>query len=285
MSKQLIFIIKMEKIRKIIKERTGGFFLIFLAVLIIFGVSLNSRRAESKNEQNLVAEEQAPIEEQILGETDNNPGNAMDNSEEAVSDVNSGNSSSENAGVSGEKNASDPKADAYNNLKNSFKKYCDKSGSDNKKKCKKYCSQVKDISKGNDKYYDLYKKYCDKKKEGEKKNSTVSAETTLTLNFIVNSLSGTEKFSIEFKEGETVYELMKEAKVQEKLAYEKNTDETYGVYINEINGLKEGSDSNWTKNNYWILYVNGKSSNVGCSNHKLNKADTSIEWKYEKYSF
>jgi len=249
--------------------------LLVVAFLIIVGVSSNSPQAESKNEQGLSSEDRTSDDSRILGEVNND-------SEETIMNVADAESLSEEVKVPEEKIATDPKTDAHDNLKNSLKKYCNKSGSDNRKKCKNYCAEAKKSNQ----YKDLNKKYCNKEKDEEEVFSVVTlSETALTLDFIINSGSETKKFVMEFKEGETVYELMKEAKAQVKMAYGKSADETYGVYINEINGQKEGSDSDWTKNKYWILYVSGKSSNLGCSSHKLNKSDTSIEWKYERYSF
>lgn len=265
----------MENIRKILRERSGGLFLLMAAFLIISGVSLNSPKAESKNEQSLSSEDNAFDDSQVLGEANND-------SEEAIMSGTDAESSSDGAEVSEEKIIPDPKTDTHDNLKNNLKKYCNKSGSDNKKKCKNYCIEAKN----NSRYKDLNKKYCNKEKDEEETVAVAaSGETVLTLDFVISSGSGTEKFAMEFKEGETVYELMKEAKAQGKMTYGKSADETYGVYINEINGQKEGSDADWTNNKYWILYVSGKSSNLGCSSHKLNKSDTSVEWKYEKYSF
>lgn len=264
----------MEKIKKTSRERASGLLLLVFAVFIVVEISAGSHKAESKNEQGLADENQTSGEIQILGE-------ANENLEEIIPDSANTDASLEEKEISKEKAVADPKADAYNNLKSSLKKYCGKSGSDNRKKCKKYCSETKNKSS----HKDLYKKYCNEEDSKEEKTSASVVSTALTLDFIINSGSGTDKFTMEFKEGETVYELMKEAKLAGKMTYEKSADETYGVYINEINGQKEGSDSDWTKNKYWILYVSGKSSSLGCSSHKLTKSDSSIEWKYERYSF
>jgi len=269
----------MLAIKNILKERFSGLFLLLLAGIIVFGFSLNSKHVESKN---IASEEQKISNEgQILGEANEYSKETTKNSEETNLNVFEENLDSiekkDTKIINQDISANIP--NAYAILKDHLKKYCNKNY--DKKKCKNYCSEVKN----NKEYKDLYKKYCNNQKDEETIAVSNTTETALTLDFIINSGSGTEKFTVEFKEGETVYELMKKAKAMGKITYEKNTDETYGVYINEINGLKEGSDADWTQNKYWILYVNGKSSSLGCSSHKLNKSDTSIEWKYEKYSF
>lgn len=257
---------------EILKERKSGLFLIFFAGFIIFGTSLNSRAVEP--------EKQTSNNGEVLGEIDNdNPEvidleKSQDNRSDAALQEETGND---------EKNEMAPQTDKYDEIKSYLKKYCKKSGSNNRKKCEKYCLEIKNKNQ----YRNLRKKYCgneDKEDEGQNANQAVAAAKN-ELEFIINSDGKTSRFDIQFEEGETVYELMKKAKTDGKMTYEKNTDETYGVYINEINGLKEESDLDWTKNKYWILYVDGKISSVGCSKHKLTKSDNSIEWKYEKYSF
>lgn len=48
-----------------------------------------------------------------------------------------------------------------------------------------------------------------------------------------------------------------------------------GFFVESING-KYGGDGF-----YWILYVNGASSNTGASQTKLHAGDA-VEWRYEK---
>ncbi|MDO8521822.1 MAG: DUF4430 domain-containing protein, partial [bacterium] len=48
-----------------------------------------------------------------------------------------------------------------------------------------------------------------------------------------------------------------------------------GAFVESING-KQNSN-----NLYWILYINGKSSDVGASQTTVHSGDT-IEWRYEK---
>lgn len=50
---------------------------------------------------------------------------------------------------------------------------------------------------------------------------------------------------------------------------------SFGEYVDEINGIKGGTD-----NKYWIFYVNGKMAEVGASDYVTKSLDT-IEWKFE----
>jgi hypothetical protein len=246
----------MKKIKKILEERVSGLFLLMFALLIIIGISSNSPKAESKNDRSLTSKNQISGENQILGEMSSNSGEITNEDSSVSQDEIIKENASENESQINPDNFREQKKEDVARKKS------------NKKSKKHKNSSNNNSSKSDETFV-----------------ASAPAEAASTLDFIINSGSGTEKFTMEFKEGETVYELMKEAKAQGKLKYEKNTDETYGIYINEINGLKEGSDGDWTKNKYWILYVSGKSSSLGCSSHKLTKSDTSIEWKYEKYSF
>lgn len=270
-----------NKIKNFLKDKSGGLFLVFLAFFIIFGFSLNSRavEGESKNDSEDIV--QVLDGEEVLGEVDEDKLEINDAENLSGDGENTDNIQKETD--TDEKAKTDSKTEKYNEIKDYLKKYCDKKGSDKRKKCEKYCREIK----GKSQYGDLRKKYCgneDEESDDQTKNQVTDTAKN-ELEFIIDSDSGTSQFNMRFEKGETVYELMKEAKAQGKMTYEKNTDETYGVYINSINGIKEGSEADWTKNKYWILYVDGKTSSVGCSSHKLDKSDTSIEWKYEKYSF
>lgn len=283
--------------KKFLKERTSGLFLLIFAFFIISAVSLG-QGAQSNDYAELSVKNQIADNYEVAEDD-------LAESDEAVLGVSGSEvikeSSGEKEKFSDEKapvaeatklraeTLAKAEAEKYAELKDDLKKYCDKKY--DSKKCKKYLSEAKTLSKSDKEYKKLYEKYLEKKEDREadsddSKSTEISPdEKALTLDFVVKSPNGDKKFEIQFMEGETVYEVMKRAKEREKINYEKNTDETYGVYINTINGLKEGSEADWTQNKYWILYVNGKSSSLGCSAHKLEKTDRSIEWRYEKYAF
>lgn len=48
-----------------------------------------------------------------------------------------------------------------------------------------------------------------------------------------------------------------------------------GFFVESIEGKKSGDGY------YWILYINGKSSNLGASSVTVHPGDT-LEWRYEK---
>ena len=48
-----------------------------------------------------------------------------------------------------------------------------------------------------------------------------------------------------------------------------------GFYVEELNGKKSGSGF------YWILYVNGTSSELGASSVRVHPGDV-VKWRYEK---
>jgi len=52
-----------------------------------------------------------------------------------------------------------------------------------------------------------------------------------------------------------------------------------GLFIEQINGIKNGTD-----NKFWIYYINEKEAKTGISNYTLNNNDV-IEWKYEESTF
>jgi len=262
----------MEKLNKILKERLNGLFLLLLAAMIVCFFSFGSQKAESKNGQG-VTNNKISNEKQISGEI-------FTGSEEEIQRSIETNATLQGTEVAKNATNSNPSVSASGNLKDNLKKYCDKSGNDNRSKCKKYCLKTKEKKQ----YKDLLEKYCENKKNEDKNtNIVIQAEEIVgnELNFIV----GAKEFKIEFEEGESVFDIMKRAKSQGKIDFKYDDfGGNLGILITEINGVKNGSDSDWTQNKYWILYVSGKSSSIGCSGHKLNKSDTSIEWKYEKYS-
>jgi hypothetical protein len=280
--------------KKFLKERKNGLFLLVFAFIIITSISLGNQ-VQSSSSASLSGENEPSSKTEMELESElaeavleiNQNGIIEVSSDETKKEVENNNAVT--AVKTGAEAVSKTEAEKYAELKEKLKKYCDKKY--DSKKCKKYLAEAKTLSKTNKECKKLYEKYLEKKEDREdesddSKSTQISPdEKALTLDFIVKSPSGEKKFEIQFVEGETVYEVMKRAKEQGKISYEKNTDETYGVYINTINGLKEGAEEDWTQNKYWILFVSGSSSNLGCSSHKLNKSDTSIEWKYEKYSF
>lgn len=55
----------------------------------------------------------------------------------------------------------------------------------------------------------------------------------------------------------------------------KTQDSDYGVYVDEINGTKNGDGS------FWIYYVNGEMGQVGAEQYQCTNNDK-IEWRFEE---
>jgi len=265
---------------KLIKERINGIFLLTLAVLIIIGLSLGSNATYSEVSDQIDQGEIITDEGQVQGieqviENQNIEQTDVIKEENSILETNEADSLTQET----KNDSADPIEEIdnrYDELKRLIKKYCDRSGSDNRKKCKKYCSETDD----NKEYKDVYKKYCKADNEDEDETVTTPVVAENELNFIV----GSSKFKMVFNIGDTVFDVMKDAKNQGKISFKYEDYGDMGVMITEINDIKNGDDPDWTQNKYWILYVNGKSASVGCSVYKLDRSDTSIEWKYEKYS-
>lgn len=303
----------MEKIKKFLKEGTEALFLLLIAVLIFINFPTGSRYAES----NSSVGEQISADAQVLGEDDRNTEESLPEVSEDMSKMSIEEVKTVEAplvqGVGVDVALPDPekeKSEKYDELKRHLKKYCDRKGSDNRKKCKKYCSKAKNISKKDARYDNLREKYCEDKKDKSKKeskksnevaNEVVNVEVNKDVNDVVDEkendvpvnqanelkfIAGSKEFKMEFEIGESIFSLMKRAKSQGKINFKYDDyGGDLGVMVTEINGVKNGSDTDWTQNKYWIIYVNGKSASIGCSAYKLNKSDSSVEWKYEKYSY
>ena len=262
----------MERIKIILKkitvERSSGWLLIFLAGFILASVAFNTQ-AESKKEI-ASAPEQNISEPEVQGEADENINNDAGNiliqndNPEKVDNQKVGNKTAVRS------------VDIYGELKANLKKYCNKSGSSNRSKCRAYCSDAKKNSKkNNDKFDKLKENYCSSKNEDENSDSqNISAENPLQLKFI----AGSSNFALAFNEGETALDFMKRAKSQGLVSFDYEEYSGFGAMITEINGTENGKD-----NKYWMLYVNGKLSDKGCSSEKLSKSTEKVEWKFEGF--
>ena len=87
--------------------------------------------------------------------------------------------------------------------------------------------------------------------------------------------AGPNSYSADVKSGSTVYDAMLALASSTNFAFKSQYYSGLGYFINEINSQPNGGGT------YWTLYVNGKYSNVGASQYKLQPGD-SVEWKYEK---
>lgn len=85
-----------------------------------------------------------------------------------------------------------------------------------------------------------------------------------------------KKYELEVKDNSSVFDAMKELQIKTNggFSFKYNEYPSMGVFVYEINGMKEKSGS------YWIYYVNEKEASVGVSNYVLKEGD-SILWKQE----
>lgn len=75
--------------------------------------------------------------------------------------------------------------------------------------------------------------------------------------------------------GSTVLDAMRALSSSGNFRFSGSKYPSIGFFVESINGKKNGNEY------YWILYINGTSSNTGVSQATINAGDR-IEWKYEK---
>jgi hypothetical protein len=265
----------MENIKKTLKERASGLLLIVFAVFIVTGVSVSSHQAESKNEQSVAGESQAVIvesqETSIENEASEEVGGTSENGAENVEKSSPTNEESSPLSEADkdkekEKSDSDAKKDEFKNVESRLEKYCHKSGSNNKKGCKQYCSETKKASKKDDSYDGLYEKYC-------------KIETTIVVkNKGGKTIAKYNNYRYSSDEDITVLDFMKMAAKDEGFSFKYDNDPTYGAFIYEINGTSTKDEYGY----YWKLDINGKMSNTGASGCEVSDGDK-IEWEYTKW--
>lgn len=84
-----------------------------------------------------------------------------------------------------------------------------------------------------------------------------------------------KSYTIHVENSGTVLSVMEEFAKTSRFEFKTKDFPGLGVLIEEINGLKNADGY------YWILYINGKTSDTGASAAEVSQSD-SIEWKYEK---
>ncbi len=261
----------MDKIKIIFKERLCGLFLLFLAGIIITGISLGSYPAESKNDPVFTDHSQSLSQkEKVLGEENSVLEDAiLDEEEKKEEEIDSQDAQEEE--VSGN---NDPVFDSedvfYEELKTHLKKYCGKNF--NVKKCRDYLLEAKDARAKGSRFKDLYKKYHFEKKKVTISDNTISSvateniKTTLVIKFNGNSKS----YEIESAKSISVLDLMR----QGNISYDILNDGR----IDNVGGEKKESG-----NFSWMLYTCKSDecnlSKVGPSDCKIENWDK-IEWRY-----
>ncbi|MFA6047627.1 MAG: DUF4430 domain-containing protein [Parcubacteria group bacterium] len=276
----------MENITKTLKERASGLLLLVFAATIAAGISVSSHQAESKNAQNLSAENQtsnASNDTKVLGEADNNSEEVTNDSENATSNIVENNSPSQK--TSEPEIKTEDKTNRCDNLKRLLKKYC--GDNYNVKKCRENLIETRDLSKKDDQCKSLYKKYHFVPKKVEEKDSgsvpdsssggsEVKEEVTLTINYANGKAD--DKYTIAVGSGMTVMDMMRKVKESGGLSYGESS--AWPGYIQEINGVRE----DLSKSIFWMLYYNGEMAAEGAATLKVKSGDK-IEWKYMAVSW
>lgn len=104
-------------------------------------------------------------------------------------------------------------------------------------------------------------------------SSTVN-QTKVTLR--INTGSAVGNYPIPYIEGETAYQLL--VRIASINHFTINaTNYSWGIFVEGIGNLvQDGRD------NFWFLYINGKSSEVGASDYIVKPNDL-VEWRYHEY--
>ncbi|MCX6764133.1 MAG: DUF4430 domain-containing protein [Candidatus Nealsonbacteria bacterium] len=110
------------------------------------------------------------------------------------------------------------------------------------------------------------------KKLPEQNQEIIEEKLLLAINY------GGENTEADFKEGMTVFDLLKNGSEKLNLALKiKNYD--MGIFIEAIGGKENGEDGR-----YWMYYVNGEMPMVSADKYQLKPADK-VEFKFEKSKF
>lgn len=261
----------MDNFKYFLRERLNGLLLLFLAGIIITGISINSYVVKSNTDLISVAvENQKPEEEQILGEENNKLENIVS---DEIEDIETQEIQEKQEEKEIDENGSNEDI-YYNELKVHLKKYCDKSF--NVKKCYDYLLKAKEARQRGSRFKELYKKYHFDKKE-EKKDSAssdVKESPQNKVSLVVKSDENSKKYEIAASPGISVMSLMD---LLQKDSSQNFSYHSSSGFVDKINGTEnEGNMS-------WMLYVcKGnvcKLSGIGASDCKVDDWDK-VEWKY-----
>lgn len=84
------------------------------------------------------------------------------------------------------------------------------------------------------------------------------------------------EYTISDTSNTTVFEALKKQSESKNFDLKYSTDSRYGVFVESINGVKNGTD-----NKYWQYYVNDKLGEVAADKKEV-KAGDKVEWRFEK---
>lgn len=100
-----------------------------------------------------------------------------------------------------------------------------------------------------------------------------------TVSLIINNgQDNPQKFTSEFRQGMTAFDLLKDQTTQQNLNLE-TKEYDLGIMIEAI-----GEQENGQQGKYWLYYVNGQMPQVSADKTALQSADQ-VEFKFEKSDF
>lgn len=95
---------------------------------------------------------------------------------------------------------------------------------------------------------------------------------TETQQFAVTMIIGDETFTFGYNEPMSLYELLVQARDDEKISFKGKNYPGLGFFVSEINNLKSGSEG------YLMYDINGTEASVGVSTYIINNGDE-IVWQ------
>ncbi|MEK7093008.1 MAG: DUF4430 domain-containing protein [Patescibacteria group bacterium] len=109
---------------------------------------------------------------------------------------------------------------------------------------------------------------------GQQENGAASTAPAVPSSANVTLAAGTTTYAAHIDGSKTVIELMRSLP-SSGFVFSGDEYPSLGYFVESINGKKNGDGK------YWILYINGKPSDLGASNATIHAGDT-VEWRFEK---
>lgn len=104
---------------------------------------------------------------------------------------------------------------------------------------------------------------------------TIKKEAVLTID---DGGGGKNSFNVEFEEGMTAFDLLKNKTEESNITLETKSYDI-GIMIEKIGDKKNGQDGK-----YWLYYVNGEAPMVAADKMEIKAGDI-VEFKFEKSIF
>ncbi|MCK5476048.1 MAG: DUF4430 domain-containing protein [Candidatus Pacebacteria bacterium] len=111
--------------------------------------------------------------------------------------------------------------------------------------------------------------------EDENNNVVEDFEKEISVSLKIISSENEKKYKLDnISEESTVFDILKES-----IEIEYNNNYSYGVFVESINGIKNGDDGK-----YWQYYINNTLGDVAADKKILKEGDN-VEWRFEKVPF